>query len=58
MHVRLLAFLSIQKGLHGVQGQVDKVVVVIKDKEQVALERYIFSIETMINIEGYNKDIG
>ncbi|PPQ71461.1 hypothetical protein CVT26_011240 [Gymnopilus dilepis] len=41
-----------------VHGQVDKVVVVIKDKEQVALERYIFSIETMINIEGYNKDIG
>ncbi|KAF8913102.1 DNA-binding protein [Gymnopilus junonius] len=39
-------------------GQVDKVVVVIKDKEQIALERFIFSIETMINIEGYNKDIG
>ncbi|KAF4622925.1 hypothetical protein D9613_002212 [Agrocybe pediades] len=39
-------------------GKVDKVVVVIKDKEQTALERFIFSVETMINVEGFNKDIG
>jgi len=32
------------------------VVIVIKDKEQTALERFIFSIETMIEVEGYNKD--
>jgi len=40
------------------KGKVDKVVVVIKDKEQTALERFIFSVETMINVEGFNKDIG
>ncbi|PFH54885.1 hypothetical protein AMATHDRAFT_72651 [Amanita thiersii Skay4041] len=37
-------------------GAVDKVVIVIKDKEHIALERFIFSIETMIEVEGYNKD--
>ncbi|PPQ67177.1 hypothetical protein CVT25_005778, partial [Psilocybe cyanescens] len=41
-----------------VYGKVDKVVVVLKDKEQIALERYIFSVETMIEIEGFNKDVG
>ncbi|KAF9540174.1 DNA-binding protein [Agrocybe pediades] len=39
-------------------GKVNKVVVVIKDKEQTALERFIFSVETMIHVEGFNKDIG
>jgi hypothetical protein len=38
------------------QGTVDKVVVVIKDKEQVALERFIFSVESMIQVEAFNKD--
>jgi len=37
-------------------GTVDKVVVVIKDKEQVALERFIFSVENMIQVEAFNKD--
>ncbi|KAF8700874.1 hypothetical protein AX14_000641 [Amanita brunnescens Koide BX004] len=37
-------------------GTVDKLVVVIKDKDQVALERFIFSIEDMIQVEGFNKD--
>ncbi|KAF8221691.1 DNA-binding protein [Tricholoma matsutake] len=37
-------------------GTVDKVVVVIKDKEQVALERFIFSVESMIEVESFNKD--
>jgi len=32
------------------------VVVVIKDKEQIALERFLFSIDTMIEVEGFNKD--
>jgi mitotic spindle assembly checkpoint protein MAD2B len=32
------------------------VVVVIKDKDEVALERFIFSIQTMITIESFNKD--
>ncbi|KDR85441.1 hypothetical protein GALMADRAFT_234316 [Galerina marginata CBS 339.88] len=41
-----------------VHGKVDKVVVIIKDKEQIALERFIFSVETMIDVEGFNKDIG
>lgn len=31
-------------------------VVVIKDKDEVALERFIFSIQTMITIESFNKD--
>lgn len=34
----------------------DKVVVVIKDRNQVALERFIFSIRNMIEVESYNKD--
>jgi len=39
-----------------VLGNVDKVVVVIKDKDQVALERFIFSVQNMITVESYNKD--
>jgi len=39
-----------------VRGKVDKVVVVIKDKEQIALERFLFSVDTMVEVEGYNKD--
>jgi len=39
-----------------VLGNVDKVVVVIKDKDQVALERFIFSIQNMIKVESYDKD--
>lgn len=34
----------------------DKVIVVIKDKEEVALERFIFSVKNMIEVEAYNKD--
>ncbi|KAK7465356.1 hypothetical protein VKT23_005335 [Stygiomarasmius scandens] len=37
-------------------GNVDKVVVIIKDKGDVALERFIFSVETMIQVENFNKD--
>ncbi|TFK30884.1 DNA-binding protein [Coprinopsis marcescibilis] len=37
------------------QGTVEKVVVVIKNKEQVPLERFIFSIENMIEVETFNK---
>ncbi|KAJ7103329.1 DNA-binding protein [Mycena belliarum] len=37
-------------------GNVDKIVVVIKDKEQVALERFLFSVENMIQVESFNKD--
>lgn len=38
------------------QGNVDKVVVVIKDKDHVALERFIFAVENMISVEAFNKD--
>jgi mitotic spindle assembly checkpoint protein MAD2B len=38
------------------QGTVDKVVVVIKDREQVPMERFIFSVESMIEVEAFNKD--
>lgn len=34
----------------------DKVVVVIKDKDDVALERFIFAITNMIAVEAFNKD--
>ncbi|CAK5280603.1 unnamed protein product [Mycena citricolor] len=37
-------------------GNVEKVVVVIKDKEEVALERFMFSVEQMVEIESFNKD--
>jgi hypothetical protein len=40
----------------GIQGNVDKVVVVIKDKEQVALERFIFSIQSMVQVQPFEKD--
>lgn len=39
-----------------VLGNVDKVVVVIKGRNQVALERFIFSVQNMIVVESYNKD--
>ncbi|KAG2149567.1 DNA-binding protein [Suillus cothurnatus] len=39
-----------------VLGNVDKVVVVIKDRNQFTLERFIFSVQNMIEIESYNKD--
>ncbi|TEB38907.1 DNA-binding protein [Coprinellus micaceus] len=37
------------------QGTVEKVVVIVKNKEQVALERFIFSIDNMIEVESFNK---
>ncbi|KAK0233678.1 DNA-binding protein [Armillaria fumosa] len=37
-------------------GNVDKVVVVIKNKEQQPLERFIFAVENMVEVEGFNKD--
>ncbi|KAG8219493.1 DNA-binding protein [Butyriboletus roseoflavus] len=38
-------------------GNIQKVVVVIKDKDQVALERFIFSVQNMIEVEAYNRDV-
>ncbi|KAF9535644.1 DNA-binding protein [Crepidotus variabilis] len=38
-------------------GKVDKVVIVIKDKQEVALERFIISVEYMTGVHGFNKDI-
>ena len=38
------------------QGNVEKVVVVIKDKRDVALERFVFAVQNMISVESYNKD--
>ncbi|KAI9570242.1 DNA-binding protein [Boletus coccyginus] len=38
-------------------GNVQKVVVVIKDKDQVALERFIFAVQNMIEVEAYNRDV-
>ena len=36
----------------------DKVVVVIRNKEQETLERFIFSVESMVQVEAFNKDTG
>ncbi|KAH8099262.1 DNA-binding protein [Cristinia sonorae] len=41
-----------------VHGNVDKVIVVIKDKEDVALERFIFAVQNMIQVESYNRETG
>ena len=38
------------------QGNVDKVVVVIKDHNDVALERFIFAIKHMVALESYDRD--
>ena len=40
------------------QGNVDKVVMVIKDKDDVALERFIFAVQNMVEVEPFNKDTG
>ncbi|TFY70002.1 hypothetical protein EVJ58_g93 [Rhodofomes roseus] len=37
-------------------GALDKVVVVIKDKDEVALERFIFALHSLVNVESYNRD--
>ncbi|CAL1694960.1 unnamed protein product [Somion occarium] len=37
-------------------GNVDKVIMVIKNKEEVPLERYIFAIQNMIQVEHFNKE--
>ncbi|KAI0931699.1 hypothetical protein AcW2_000536 [Taiwanofungus camphoratus] len=39
-----------------VLGTVDKVVVVIKNKDEAPLERFIFAVWNMIQVEAYNKD--
>lgn len=39
-----------------IQGNVDKVVVVIKNKEEIPMERFIFAVQNMIEVEPYNKD--
>ncbi|KAH9950871.1 DNA-binding protein [Amylocystis lapponica] len=39
-----------------VLGTVDKVVVVIKNQKEVPLERFIFAVRSMIQVESYNKD--
>lgn len=39
-----------------IQGNVDKIVVVVKDKKEVMLERFIFAVQNMIEVETYNKD--
>ena len=37
-----------------VEGNLDKVVVVIKNKDEKALERFIFSMENMIQVEKFS----
>jgi mitotic spindle assembly checkpoint protein MAD2B len=40
-----------------VQGQVDKIVVLIKDKNEVALERFIFAVQNMIEVDAEARDV-
>ncbi|XP_006454068.1 hypothetical protein AGABI2DRAFT_196792, partial [Agaricus bisporus var. bisporus H97] len=37
-------------------GKVEKVIVAIRDQNQVALERFIFSIDHMVQVEAFDKD--
>ncbi|KAI0082099.1 DNA-binding protein [Panus rudis PR-1116 ss-1] len=37
-------------------GNVDKVIVVIKNKEEEPLERFIFAVQNMIQVEAFNKE--
>ncbi|KZT75006.1 DNA-binding protein [Daedalea quercina L-15889] len=39
-----------------VLGTLNKVVVVIKNKDEVALERFIFALHSLVNVESYNRD--
>ena len=56
VHVGLNILLLCQYLIEEFQGKVDKVVIVIKDKQEVSLERFIISTESMIQVEGFNKD--
>jgi len=38
------------------QGNIEKIIIVIKDQNQVALERFIFSVEHMIQVEAFDKN--
>ncbi|KAF5388461.1 hypothetical protein D9757_004629 [Collybiopsis confluens] len=38
------------------KGNLDKMIVVIKNKDEEALERFIFSVENMIQVEKFDKD--
>ena len=38
------------------QGHVDKAIVVIKNKEDEPLERFVFALRTMIQVQGYDRD--
>jgi mitotic spindle assembly checkpoint protein MAD2B len=38
------------------QGHVDKAIVVIKNKEDQPLERFVFALRSMIEVQGYDRD--
>ena len=38
------------------QGHVDKAIVVIKNKEDEPLERFVFALRTMVEVQGYDRD--
>ena len=38
------------------KGHVDKAIVVIKNKEDEPLERFVFALRTMIEVQGYDRD--
>ena len=39
-----------------IKGNVERVVMVIKDKENIPLERFVFGIRSMIEVEAFDKD--
>ena len=38
------------------QGHVDKAIVVIKNKEEEPLERFVFALRNMVEVQGYDRD--
>jgi len=38
------------------QGHVDKAIVVIKNKEDEPLERFVFALRSMVEVQGYDRD--
>ena len=38
------------------QGHVDKAIVVIKNKDEEPLERFVFALRGMVEVQGYDRD--
>ena len=52
---RILVIFRTYSDLAG-QGHVDKAIVVIKNKEDEPLERFVFALRSMVEVQGYDRD--